>query len=111
MPWNASHTGLKQILVSEAITVEVKNAHEVSLIQIYDLGQLAEQNLVDHMKFLNKWIIQVRREYVLLTWWMFVFIVTNVCLISLKNLMASLRLVKTHLSHVINYMQAEPRLE
>ncbi|XP_071711455.1 protein TUNICAMYCIN INDUCED 1-like [Rutidosis leptorrhynchoides] len=55
MPWNASHTGLRRILVGEDITVEVKNAHEVSVFQMYDIGQLAERNIVDQMEQCNRW--------------------------------------------------------
>lgn len=53
--WNSSHTGLKRILVGEDITVEVKNAHEVSLFQMSDPGQHAEWNLVDQMDQCNRW--------------------------------------------------------
>lgn len=38
LPLNRSHAGLKRILVGEGITVEVKNAQEVSLFQALELG-------------------------------------------------------------------------
>ncbi|KAI3767325.1 hypothetical protein L2E82_17420 [Cichorium intybus] len=49
LPWNTSHTGLKRILVGEDITIEVKNANEVTLIQTSNLGQQTEQNLISHI--------------------------------------------------------------
>lgn len=38
LPLNRSHAGLKRILVGEGITVEVRNAQEVSLFQALELG-------------------------------------------------------------------------
>jgi hypothetical protein len=38
LPLNRSHAGLKRILVGEGITVEVRNAQEVSLVQALELG-------------------------------------------------------------------------
>ncbi|KVI06623.1 uncharacterized protein LOC112509528 [Cynara cardunculus var. scolymus] len=55
LPWNTSHAGLKRILVGEDITVEVKNAHAVSLFQTSNLGQQAEQNLIAHGEQRNLW--------------------------------------------------------
>ncbi|KAJ9567539.1 hypothetical protein OSB04_003505 [Centaurea solstitialis] len=55
LPWNTSHAGLKRILVGEDITVEVKNAHAVSLFQASNLGQQAEQNLIAHGEQCNLW--------------------------------------------------------
>ncbi|KAL7605132.1 hypothetical protein Lser_V15G18875 [Lactuca serriola] len=51
LPWNTSHSGLKRILVGEDVTVEVKNANEVSLFKTSNLGQQAdsEHNLIDHI--------------------------------------------------------------
>ncbi|KAL4583631.1 hypothetical protein LXL04_008211 [Taraxacum kok-saghyz] len=49
LPWNTSHAGLKRIHVGEDITVEVKNAHEVSLFQTSNHGQQSEQNLIPHI--------------------------------------------------------------
>ncbi|KAI3761175.1 hypothetical protein L1987_51586 [Smallanthus sonchifolius] len=53
MPWNTSHSGLKRILVGEDITVEVKNAYEVSLFQISNIGQQA--NVIAHRELCNLW--------------------------------------------------------
>ncbi|CAI9281810.1 unnamed protein product [Lactuca saligna] len=51
LPWNTSHSGLKRILVGEDVTVEVKNANEVSLFKTSNLGQQADSkhNLIDHI--------------------------------------------------------------
>ncbi|KAJ0441637.1 hypothetical protein HanIR_Chr16g0800041 [Helianthus annuus] len=54
MPWNTSHAGLKRILVGEDITVEVKNAHEVSLSQTSVTGQQA--NVIAHREQCNLWL-------------------------------------------------------
>ncbi|KAK9054348.1 hypothetical protein SSX86_025426 [Deinandra increscens subsp. villosa] len=53
MPWNMSHSGLKRILVGEDITVEVKNAHEVSLFQTSSIGQQA--NVSAHTEKCDLW--------------------------------------------------------
>ncbi|PWA54724.1 hypothetical protein CTI12_AA432510 [Artemisia annua] len=57
MPWNTSHTGLKRILVGEDVTVEVKNAQEVSVFQTSSIGQQAEQNIVAHKEQCNLWFL------------------------------------------------------
>ncbi|KAK1422225.1 hypothetical protein QVD17_25192 [Tagetes erecta] len=54
MPWNTSHYGLKRILVGEGITVEVKNAHEVSVFQTSNIGQHA--NVINHREQCNLWL-------------------------------------------------------
>nr|XP_043618279.1 uncharacterized protein LOC122590006 isoform X2 [Erigeron canadensis] len=55
LPWNTSHAGLKRILVGEDITVEVKNAHEVSLFQTTDLGRPEERNLIALREQCRQW--------------------------------------------------------
>lgn len=52
--WNVSHSGLRRILVGEGITVEVKNAHEVSFFQTSNIGQQA--NVIDHREQCNLWL-------------------------------------------------------
>nr|GEW40756.1 hypothetical protein [Tanacetum cinerariifolium] len=56
MPWNASHTGLKRILVGEDVTVEVKNAQEVSVLQTSNIEQ-AERSIIAHMEQCNLWFL------------------------------------------------------
>ncbi|KAL8217684.1 hypothetical protein R6Q57_021057 [Mikania cordata] len=53
MPWNISRSGLKRILVGEDITVEVNNAHGVSLFQASKIGQQA--NVIAHREQCNLW--------------------------------------------------------
>ncbi|KAD2805871.1 hypothetical protein R6Q59_029120 [Mikania micrantha] len=53
MPWNISRSGLKRILVGEDITVEVNNAHGVSLFQASNIGQQA--NVIAHREQCNLW--------------------------------------------------------
>lgn len=53
--WNTSYAGLKRILVGEDVTVEVKNAQNVTVLQALNLGNQTERNLVTHWEQCNQW--------------------------------------------------------
>ncbi|CAN4092777.1 unnamed protein product [Withania somnifera] len=46
LPLNSSYTGLKKILVSEGITIEVKGADEISMFNIADLLKLVNGSIL-----------------------------------------------------------------
>ncbi|CAL5383659.1 unnamed protein product [Camellia sinensis] len=58
LPLNTSHTGLKRILVGEGITVEVRNAQEVSLFQALELGLQANKSVTINRERSKYWPFQ-----------------------------------------------------